>query len=60
MNAPLLLLCLASVASSAEYEDGIFTSNADLQDLLYTESQLVAGMNRYIQEEEARLDKLKQ
>ena len=55
MNAPLLLLCLAAVASSAaEYEDGIFTSNADLQDLLYTESQLVAGMNRYIQEEEAR------
>ena len=65
MNAFILritvLLCtLGSSLGSEDGSDGLYTSNADLQDLLHTESELVRGMHNYIEEEERRLHKLKQ
>ena len=45
--------------SSPSASDGLFTSSADLQDLLWTEAELVRGMREYIREEEERIAKLK-
>ena len=47
-------------ASAAPPEnDGIFTSNADLQSVLYTEAELVRSLHRYLQDEERKLAKVK-
>ena len=48
----------AASAAAAE-NDGIFTSNADLQSVLYTEAELVRSLHRYLQDEERKLAKVK-
>ena len=48
----------AATAAAAE-NDGIFTSNADLQSVLYTEAELVRSLHRYLQDEERKLAKVK-
>jgi len=53
------LALLAVTMATEELTDGLFTSNADLQDLLETEATLVTQMKDYIAEEERRLEKLK-
>ena len=45
-------------AAGAE-NDGIFTSNADLQSVLYTEAELVRSLHRYLEDEEKKLAKVK-
>jgi len=52
-------LLVTGVTSSDDLGDGLFTSNADLQDLLSTEAELVAQMRSYVREEEDRLERLK-
>ncbi len=47
------------VAAGGEDTDGIFTSNTDLQSLLYTEGELVRSLHRYLEDEEKKLQKLK-
>lgn len=49
----------AEARPTAVQDEGIFTSNADLQELLWTEAELVRGMREYIAEEEERLDRLR-
>ena len=61
--------CLCAVAATAvsaaddgivtPENDGIFTSNADLQSVLYTEAELVRSLHRYLQDEERKLAKVK-
>ena len=46
-------------AAAAAENDGIFTSNADLQSVLYTEAELVRSLHRYLQDEERKLAKVK-
>lgn len=46
-------------ASGGAENDGIFTSNADLQSVLYTEAELVRSLHRYLQDEEKKLAKVK-
>ena len=48
----------ATAAAAAE-NDGIFTSNADLQSVLYTEAELVRSLHRYLLDEEKKLAKVK-
>ena len=45
-------------AAGAE-NDGIFTSNADLQSVLYTEAELVRSLQRYLEDEEKKMAKVK-
>ncbi len=58
------LTCQMRVSSFSTDDDvdsgGLFTSNADLQDLLWTEVELVRSMKDYIKKEEQKLDKLRQ
>ena len=60
-----LLLCLPLLTiqettfPSSGTGDGMFTSSADLQGLLYTESELVNKLNEYVQEETERIESLK-
>merc|ERR1711892_90233 len=61
-----LLLCLpilthqeANLFPSTGSGDGMFTSSADLQGLLFTESELVNKLNEYVQEETERIGNLK-
>ena len=55
----VLWLMFFGFGSSAE-SDGLFTSNADLQHVLWTEAELVRAMRDYVREEEHRLEKIKQ
>ena len=56
----LLLAILASADSASDQTyEGIFTSNTDLQSVLYTEAELIKTLNLYIRAEEERLDKLR-
>ncbi len=54
-----IALLLSPHCSLASEDDGIFTSNADLQDLLWTEAELVRNLRTYIAEEEERIQTLK-
>ncbi len=59
VSALLSLLFTSTPSSSSSDSDGLFTSNADLQEVLWTEAELVRGMRGYIREEEDRIRKLK-
>ena len=62
-----LLICLPMLSLQEDTNllpstgggDGMFTSSADLQGLLYTESQLVNQLNSYVQAETERIENLK-
>ena len=47
------------VTASGAENDGIFTSNADLQSVLYTEAELVRSLQRYLEDEEKKMAKVK-
>lgn len=57
--ALVLVCCLALPFQGLAGDDGIFTSNSDLQSLLTTEAELVKGLQHYIQQEEQKINKLK-
>lgn len=59
MRSPSRLLLLLLPLVTRQEEDGMFTSNIDLQGLLETESELVNKLNEYVAEETARIEKLK-
>ena len=60
MLLPLLLLTILVVTPNTALEsDGIFTSNADLQGLLWTEGQLLGQLKQYLAEEENKITKIK-
>ena len=59
MKTIVLTLLVYAQLSSSEDNEGIFTSNVDLQRLLQTEEQIVRELHEYIHEEELRLSKLK-
>ena len=50
---------LAGYSASSDNDEGIFTSNADLQLLLSTEAELVRGLRAYVEAEEAKLDRIR-
>ena len=58
----LSLLCY-SASSASDIDDvpneGIFTSNIDLQRLLGTEEEIIVELQEYIHNEERRLEKLR-
>ena len=56
---PLLTIQETNLFPSSGTGDGMFTSSADLQGLLYTESELVNKLNEYVQEETERIESLK-
>ena len=56
----VVLICLFVISDAGNNDEGIFTSNTDLQNLLSTEAELVKGMHRFIAEEEAKIAKLKE
>ncbi|XP_059084630.1 prolyl 4-hydroxylase subunit alpha-1-like [Tigriopus californicus] len=58
--ATILVSFLALPFQGLAGDDGIFTSNSDLQGLLTTEAELVKGLQHYIQQEEQKILKLKQ
>jgi hypothetical protein len=55
----LVILALSGTDASEGDNDGIFTSNTDLQNLLWTEHELVRGLKEYIEAEEAKIQRLK-
>jgi len=56
---PLISLQETNLFPSTGSGDGMYTSSADLQGLLFTESELVNKLNEYIQEEQDRIENLK-
>ena len=50
---------LSSEGQETGDDEGIFTSNVDLQRLLRTEETIVRELHSYIKDEEQRIDKLK-
>ena len=50
---------LSSEGQESGDDEGIFTSNVDLQRLLRTEETIVRELHSYIKDEEQRIDKLK-
>ena len=54
-----LFLCWIPIRAEDSINDGIFTSNSDLQHLLWTEAEVVRGLQQYIHEEELKIEKLK-
>merc|ERR1712226_371836 len=49
-----------STVNSDNQNDGLFTSNIDLQDVLRTENELVRYLEDYIKQEEKKIEKLRQ
>lgn len=64
MISSVLLLLLGATTSfivgASTDSDGIFTSNADLQGLLWTEGQLVEQLRQYLAAEEQKISKIKE
>ena len=60
----IVFAAAATAAASADgivqpESEGLFTSNADLQSVLYTEAELARTLHRYLEEEERKLAKVK-
>ena len=56
----LFVVSLLVLVSAEEDAGGIFTSNSDLQTLLWTEAELIKGMRNYIEAEESKIAQLKE
>ena len=55
----LLFISRLPVFLFSEDSEGIFTSNTDLQSLLWTEKELVKSLKEYIKAEELKLEQLR-
>ena len=55
----VLLLSLPFLSYETVENDGMFTSSADLQGLIVTESELVMKLNKYVVEESERIEKMR-